>query len=102
MHAQIDPSGKAIMTVQLADMDAVAVHEGTTEQLRQPPSFRGTGRPGWKGSEEFGKTAAAASRYIIGYGLSVKKDEAVAARKARLDEVQRDMASLASESDDRL
>ncbi len=36
-HARIDPKGRVIMTVVAADEDAVAVAEGTTEEIPLPP-----------------------------------------------------------------
>jgi hypothetical protein len=97
MHAQIDPSGKVILTTRVADMDAVAVHEGTTDQIRQPSTYGGTAKPGWKPAEGLHQASVAGSRFA--YGLS---EATTAARRAREDEVARDMASLIASSDDRV
>lgn len=71
-HARIDPKGRVLLKVDLADEDAVAVLEGTTEKIPQAPRtpvapgsmFKSTG---------FGSTPVRAGEsrgYGLDYGLS--------------------------------
>jgi hypothetical protein len=45
-HARIDPKGRVLLTVVAADEDAVAVLEGTTDQIPLPPGLSPIGHSG--------------------------------------------------------
>lgn len=94
MHAQIDPSGKVILKVRLADLDAVAIHEGTTDQARNTMQQALT-RPGWRAVEGLEQAAAAGGQYAMSYGLTGRTDVGDdAARRARANDAMKDTASL--------
>jgi len=66
-HARIDPKGRVVLSVVPADEEAIAVAEGTTDQIPGPPPTppyveRSTRVQAFKNAEEAG-----------GYGLSLSE-----------------------------
>ena len=71
-HARIDPKGRVLLNVELADAEAVAVLEGTTDQI-PAPSRLAPGPSSFFKSTNLGSTSARRDEsrgYGLGYGLS--------------------------------
>lgn len=94
-HAQVDSSGKVILKVRGADVEAVAVHEGTTDQIQTTTAL--ASKPSWNHVPGLNAAAQAGNRYASGYGLSVKRNmmaKETSAKKARGDVASREMDDL--------
>ncbi|CZR64760.1 uncharacterized protein PAC_14659 [Phialocephala subalpina] len=95
-HAQVNPSGKVILTIKPADAEAVAVHEGTTDQIQPTPTIS---KNSWKvpGLNEAAQAGSIYSSSYGSYGLRGRKGakaEETLAKQASADVASREMENL--------
>ncbi|KAE8451698.1 hypothetical protein EG329_003155 [Mollisiaceae sp. DMI_Dod_QoI] len=100
LHAQVDPSGRVILKVAIAQAEAVAVQEGTTDRMPDPTRNIGSMRPAWKSPEGLQEAAVAGSQFAMSYGLrspGARRNamaEDAAAKQAREQEASKELASM--------